>query len=715
MLSNTLIEKVKTILESIELLIKESRLYPINNQYGNLLKEDVVKIIKEKKLFENKNIDNIIKYQEDNKFINFENYKNHEKYYEILYDFFLYKMDKFTKNEIILFRSFNQMYYYKIYLKYITKFLEKYPETLYDDMIKEKLYEIIHSLGAEDKFYKEDFYFLISIYHIHYYYKVNDNLLPDYEQFKNEDFENYNLSNVFMQIKFEKVNMIQDLITILKIKNSQSEIVKILKKILIDINKESFIINENENFDDINWSKIITNQEKEFIKYIKEKNNNEYINEIIFLLDNSKDIKELKEQFDYYYLNEMEQFLSLEKEDKYLLINSFKRGVQFYKQNIDYISLKNSYNEGCKSENNLENTIKEIIESKDFYETLNNILASDKVKNYFKEPIQYFKNTNSNEVLLYSEKQSEKNKWINLQKTKSFKSNNKNINNHRDIKISNFADNIKEFENNDTNINFSGNKINEYLDDDEIERKNNCENKEKKLENKNFDIDNKGMPDIFNISQDGENEEINDDNNFEFNCQLELDFNYFIKNVFNENFLKERIIYSYLPNGIKGFVNNIPKIVINICGNSLSVYGIDKSSKDYKKLIKALFICIILHELVHLIRKENPEKIIKNEDTPIRGIYEGGRSFIYHIFGGFAIIYIDTKFAEQILNLSSWNNTNNKCNNILKEEFSRLQKKERHNEIDEYMKNNGGIKCYDSIIEEDNYNYKEEEYYYSCY
>ena len=62
-----------------------------------------------------------------------------------------------------------------------------------------------------------------------------------------------------MQIKFEKVNMIQDLITILKIKNSQSEIVKILKKILIDINKESFIINENENFDDINWSKIITN------------------------------------------------------------------------------------------------------------------------------------------------------------------------------------------------------------------------------------------------------------------------------------------------------------------------------------------------------------------------------------------------------------------------------------------------------------------------
>ena len=29
-------------------------------------------------------------------------------------------------------------------------------------------------------------------------------------------------------------------------------------------------------------------------------------------------------------------------------------------------------------------------------------------------------------------------------------------------------------------------------------------------ENKYFDIDNKGMPDIFNISQDGENEEIND-------------------------------------------------------------------------------------------------------------------------------------------------------------------------------------------------------------
>ena len=326
MLSNTLIEKVKTILESIELLIKESRLYPINNQYGNLLKEDVVKIIKEKKLFENKNIDNIIKYQEDNKFINFENYKNHEKYYEILYDFFLYKMDKFTKNEIILFRSFNQMYYYKIYLKYITKFLEKYPETLYDDMIKEKLYEIIHSLGAEDKFYKEDFYFLISIYHIHYYYKVNDNLLPDYEQFKNEDFENYNLSNVFMQIKFEKVNMIQDLITILKIKNSQSEIVKILKKILIDINKESFIINENENFDDINWSKIITNQEKEFlIRYEQNKGMYEawgdYVKETIYKIrDDINDVieKEISAKIEVQKksLNDAREKLSLNEEEQ---------------------------------------------------------------------------------------------------------------------------------------------------------------------------------------------------------------------------------------------------------------------------------------------------------------------------------------------------------------------------------------------------------------
>ena len=159
-------------------------------------------------------------------------------------------------------------------------------------------------------------------------------------------------------------------------------------------------------------------------------------------------------------------------------------------------------------------------------------------------------------------------------------------------------------------------------------------------------------------------------------CQLSMDYTYFMKSIFNEKFFKERIVYSYLPVSIKAFVSNIPKIVLNISGNSILTYKVDKKSNDFKIILTALLVCIIIHEIIHICRRENRNKIFENDQyTPNEKdkIFEGGKSLIYHIFGEFAIVYINLEFANSILDIKSWNNNGS----ILKEKYSRLGNDEK--------------------------------------
>ena len=167
--------------------------------------------------------------------------------------------------------------------------------------------------------------------------------------------------------------------------------------------------------------------------------------------------------------------------------------------------------------------------------------------------------------------------------------------------------------------------------------------------------------------------------------------------VFKEDFFKKRIIYSFLPLGIKACVSSVPKIVLNICGNNITSYK-NNNKDEYKKILKALYIVIILHELFHLIRRENPKKSITNEYTPkISGCnYEGGRSLIYHIFGDFAILYIDNEFANAILSRDSWT----KNSKELKKQYLRFKDK-KEDDIVNNLNDNLVIKCYDSFVEEE--------------
>ena len=93
-----------------------------------------------------------------------------------------------------------------------------------------------------------------------------------------------------------------------------------------------------------------------------------------------------------------------------------------------------------------------------------------------------------------------------------------------------------------------------------------------------------------------------------------------------------------------------------------------------------------MHELIYFIRREYP---ISN-----RVNYEGGESFIYHIFRTFVVTYMDLEFAKAILNKDSWKID---CKN-LKEQYKRFKDK-KEDEIINSFKEKELIRCYDFTIE----------------
>ena len=62
--------------------------------------------------------------------------------------------------------------------------------------------------------------------------------------------------------------------------------------------------------------------------------------------------------------------------------------------------------------------------------------------------------------------------------------------------------------------------------------------------------------------------------------------------------------------------------------------------KDRSDIKNHIVICGMHHELIHFIRRENPDRPLSNEYTHMiyRENYEGGKSFIYHIFKTFVVL-----------------------------------------------------------------------------
>ena len=75
---------------------------------------------------------------------------------------------------------------------------------LEDDLLKEKFYETIDSLDSSNKLYIQDFYFYISMCHIHFHYQKEDISIPEIEMFDDKNLDNLNIGTILDEIKSEK-------------------------------------------------------------------------------------------------------------------------------------------------------------------------------------------------------------------------------------------------------------------------------------------------------------------------------------------------------------------------------------------------------------------------------------------------------------------------------------------------------------------------------
>lgn len=645
-------QKIDNIFRIINILLEIIDISIPYKKFGFLPKGKISQIVEENKLFEDINLDEIL--SKNNKLIDINEFNDTQTYYNILYNQFLSKIYEFTDKNTILFNSFNQLYYYKKFIKYLSDLLQKYPNLINDDIIKEKVFEIIHCLQSEDKLYSSDFYFYISILYIKNFYDKKDIIIPGFQKIKGINYENRYIEKIINEIIKEKTSVLETIILLIKYQIKGSKLSEYFNN-MIDENSDLKFLNEIKeqfiNIDKCNFNPdFLTLTEKKFINFINENTSDIGVIKLNEALEYDEELNNI---FKFYYKEKMDKFLSLENEHIYLIVNSYetekktKINLSFYQYNMDYISLLNSYEEGTKKENSLYNIIKEIMESEDFFELIKEIYTSDIIVNYIKNPIQYIRNINTTKIEKYYEKDEEfknvKNKLLENKVVSKFT-----------LK--------KKKDDNDKKINFN-NLFDDYLE--------------------------------------GENDILNQNNyndSKKYQCQLELDYEYFMKNIFNENFFKERIIYSYLPCNIKGFVNNLPKITINVSGNSVITFRLDKNSEEYKTIIKALCVCVIIHELIHLCRRINKNKILDNiQFTPKENNnnYEGGRSLIYHIFEEFTVIYIDLDLANIILDKQCWKNETK----IFKDKYSHLGKGDNNKE--KFVEENGGIKCYNSAIEDE--------------
>ena len=305
--SMTPIDKVKNILQAIEIIIKSLL---IKNNKGFLLIDKFKKNIEQTELF--KNLD-MCKISSINKsYIKMEEFKEHKKFYRFLYNFFLNKIYNYSQKQcesIVLFQSFNQVYFYAKYIKYIREFIKKYPETIKDDIIKEKLFEIVHSLESNDKLYFQDFYFYISMYHIHYYYKKNDISIPEFKKFNDEITDNAIIKSNLVHILYDKKETIEDLITYIKSINSSSNLIRTLSDILNELEKN--LLFSGNNYENLIKHCALTEKEQTFIEYLGQNESNSVIKKVednYFKFDLN-----LKEKFQFYYKDAMNNFFSLLK------------------------------------------------------------------------------------------------------------------------------------------------------------------------------------------------------------------------------------------------------------------------------------------------------------------------------------------------------------------------------------------------------------------
>jgi len=197
--------------------------------------------------------------------------------------------------------------------------------------------------------------------------------------------------------------------------------------------------------------------------------------------------------------------------------------------------------------------------------------------------------------------------------------------------------------------------------------------------------------------------------NFIKNYNLEYNYNLFMEKYIKD--INKYILYMPLTRGIKAYLSNYFRIIINI--NSIEFIGIIKEKKE---IIKTYLLTNLLHESMHFIfRLDKMNKIADKTLSPIKKKYKNeyaeiGVDLIYHIFKTEYITFYNEESCKIVNNINSWKNP--------KTNFGVFELNYYEDNVIKKLNDNeekNGLRCNNSFID-NNMNgeeYDENKFYYS--
>ena len=175
------------------------------------------------------------------------------------------------------------------------------------------------------------------------------------------------------------------------------------------------------------------------------------------------------------------------------------------------------------------------------------------------------------------------------------------------------------------------------------------------------DVTNKELKEFYEFSFIDEIKPKNDSSN---NSNDDLDdlkkeFNTFMEYYKNKKWFEKIIIFKYLPNGFRAFVNQTMLIAVNplfIKQSNLLKNNFDKK----RKILFSYLIILFILEIIHILKFMKKKKFKELNELPLTPkSKEGGKILINYLFGKPVIKKINEEQAEKILDINNWNNLDN--------------------------------------------------------
>ena len=137
----------------------------------------------------------------------------------------------------------------------------------------------------------------------------------------------------------------------------------------------------------------------------------------------------------------------------------------------------------------------------------------------------------------------------------------------------------------------------------------------------------------------------------------------------NKDCFKKLIIFKYLPNFSRAFVDPNMRIILNPLFIKLSDL-LNENEEKKKEILESYLIIILIHEIVHLLKFMNENNFSRYKIPQTQNNKEDGKMFINYLFGIPVINSISYSQAKDINNEKNWENItilNNIFNSIKSE------------------------------------------------